>query len=152
MFGNLDIKKKKKWLIWQRKLNSVPNFKFLQEHQLTFHHIPMPHKEMFHWRRFTRRVLRKKFLLLSRFFKIPHPVRDWNTDIVTNEKLPSSPQSLPASESFPMSQHFAWGGQSTGVSASASFLPKESQGWSPSEWTGWISLHTQIKNSNYIDA
>ena len=43
-------------------------------------------------------------------------------------------------ESFPMSQLFAWGGQSTGVSALASFLPKKSQGWSPSEWTGWISL------------
>ena len=46
----------------------------------------------------------------------------------------------PASESFPMSQLFAWGGQSIGVSALASFLPKKSQGWSPSEWTGWISL------------
>ena len=51
----------------------------------------------------------------------------------------SCPQSLPASESFPMSQLFAWGGQRTGVSALASFLPKKSQGWS-SEWTGWISL------------
>ena len=50
------------------------------------------------------------------------------------------PQSLPASESFPVSQLFIWGGQSTGVSALASFLPKKSQGWSPSEWTGWISL------------
>ena len=50
----------------------------------------------------------------------------------------SCPQSLPASESFPMSQLFAWGGQSTRVSASASFPPKKSQGWSPSEWTGWI--------------
>ena len=49
----------------------------------------------------------------------------------------SCPQSLPASESFPMSQLFAWGGQSTGVSALATFLPKKSQGWSPSEWTGW---------------
>ena len=48
----------------------------------------------------------------------------------------SCPQFLPASESFPMSQLFAWGGQSTGVSASASFLPNKSQGWSPSEWTG----------------
>ena len=37
----------------------------------------------------------------------------------------------------------AWGGQSTGVSALASFLPKKSQGWSPSEWTGWISLMDQ---------
>ena len=53
------------------------------------------------------------------------------------------PQSLPASESFPMSQLFAWGGQRTGVSALASFLPKESQGWSPSEWTGWISLQSK---------
>ena len=43
----------------------------------------------------------------------------------------SWPQSLPASESFPMSQLFTWGGQSTGVSALASFLPKKSQGWSP---------------------
>ena len=50
------------------------------------------------------------------------------------------PQPHPASESFPMSQLFAWGGQSTGVSASASFPPKNTQGWSPLEWTGWISL------------
>ena len=55
----------------------------------------------------------------------------------------SYPQSLPASESFPMSQLFAGGGQSTGVSALASFLPKNSQGWSPSEWTGWISLQSK---------
>ena len=54
----------------------------------------------------------------------------------------SCPQSLPASESFPISQHFAWGDQSTGVSALASFLPKKSQGWS-SEWTGWISLQSK---------
>ena len=53
------------------------------------------------------------------------------------------PPSLPASESFPMSQLFAWGGQRTGVSALASFLPKKSQGWSPSEWTGWISLQSK---------
>ena len=50
---------------------------------------------------------------------------------------PPAPQSLPASESFPMSQLFTWGGQSTGVSGLASFLPKKSQGWSPREWTGW---------------
>ena len=55
----------------------------------------------------------------------------------------SCPQSLPASEFFPMSQLFALGGQSTGVSALASFLPKKSQGWSPSEWTGWISLQSK---------
>ena len=54
----------------------------------------------------------------------------------------SCPQSLPASESFPMSQFFAWGGQSTGVSALVSFLPKNTQDWS-SEWTGWISLQSK---------
>ena len=57
--------------------------------------------------------------------------------------LSSCPQSLPASESFPMSQLFAWGSQSTGVSALASVLPKKSQVWSPSEWTGWISLQSK---------
>ena len=55
----------------------------------------------------------------------------------------SCPQSLPASESFPMSQLFALGVQSTGASALASFLTKKSQGWSPSEWTGWISLQSK---------
>ena len=55
----------------------------------------------------------------------------------------SCPQSLPASESFPMSQLFASSGQSTRVSALASFLSKKSQGWSPLEWTGWISLQSK---------
>ena len=55
----------------------------------------------------------------------------------------SCPQSLPASESFPMSQLFASGGQSTGVSASASVLPKNTQDWAPSEWTGWNSLQSK---------
>ena len=53
--------------------------------------------------------------------------------------LPSIP---PASKSFPMSQLFTWGGQSIGVSASASVLPKNTQDWSPLEWTGWISLQS----------
>ena len=52
------------------------------------------------------------------------------------------PQTLPASESFPMSQLFTWGGQNTRVSALASFLPKKSQGWS-SEWICWISLQSK---------
>ena len=55
----------------------------------------------------------------------------------------SCPQSLPASESFPMSQLFAWGGQSTGVSASTSVLPMNTQDWSPLGWTGWISLQSK---------
>ena len=53
------------------------------------------------------------------------------------------PPTLPASESFPMSQLFAWGRQSIGDSALASFLPKNTEGWSPSEWTGWISLQSK---------
>jgi len=57
---------------------------------------------------------------------------------------PSPPASNPSQhQSFPMSQLFTWGGQSTGVSALASLLPKKSQGWSPSEWTGWISLQSK---------
>ena len=55
----------------------------------------------------------------------------------------SCPQSLPRPESFPMSQLFAWGGQSLGISALASFLPKKSQGWSPLEWTGLALLAVQ---------
>ena len=54
----------------------------------------------------------------------------------------SCPQSLPASESFPMSQLFSWGGQSIRVSSLASVLPKNTQDWSL-EWTGWISLQSK---------
>ena len=66
------------------------------------------------------------------------PSSQWCHPAISSSVVPfsSCPQSLPASESFPMSQQlFAWGGQSTGVSALASFLPKKSWGWSPSEWT-----------------
>ena len=64
-----------------------------------------------------------------------HPLSQWCHPAISSSVVPfsSCPQSLPASESFPMSQLFAWGGQSTGVSAWASFLPKKSQGWSPSD-------------------
>ena len=55
----------------------------------------------------------------------------------------SCPQSLPASESFPMSQCFAWGGQSIGVSALASVLPMNTRDWSPLEWTGWVFLQSK---------
>ena len=69
----------------------------------------------------------------------------WCHPAISSSVVPfsSCPQSLPATESFPMSQHFTWGGQSTGISALAPFLPKKSQGWSPSEWTGWISLQSK---------
>ena len=74
-----------------------------------------------------------------------HPSSQWCHPALSSSVVPfsSCPQSLPASESFPMSQLFMRGDQSTGVSALAPFLPKKSQGWSPSEWTGWISLQSQ---------
>ena len=74
------------------------------------------------------------------------PSSQWCRPDISSSVFPffSCPQSLPASESFPMSQLFAWGGQSTGVSALASFLPKKFQGWSPSEWTGWIKSHVCV--------
>ena len=72
------------------------------------------------------------------------PSSQWCHPAISPSVVPfSCPQSLPASESFPMSQLFAWGGQSPGVSPLASFLPKKSQGWSPLEWTGWISLQSK---------
>ena len=73
------------------------------------------------------------------------PSNRWCHPAISSSVIPfsSRPPSLPASESFPVSQLFAWGGQSTGVSALASFLPRNTQGWSPSEWTGWISLQSK---------
>ena len=73
-----------------------------------------------------------------------HPSSQWCHPAISSSVVPfsSCSRTLPASESFPMSQLFTWGGQSTGVSAFASFLPKKSQGWS-SEWTDWISLQSK---------
>ena len=68
------------------------------------------------------------------------PSSRWCHPAISSSVIPFSPfpQSLPASDSFPMSQLFTWGGQSTGDSALASLLPKKSQGWSPLGWTSWI--------------
>ena len=72
------------------------------------------------------------------------PSSPWCHPAISSSVIPFSfwPQSLPALESFPVSQLFAWGGQSIGVSALASFLPKNTQDWSPLGWTGWISLQS----------
>ena len=74
-----------------------------------------------------------------------HPSSLWCHPAISFFVVPfsSCPQPLPASESLPISQLFAWGGQSTGVSALASFLPKNTQDWSPLEWTDWISLQSK---------
>ena len=76
-----------------------------------------------------------------------HPSSRWCHPAISSSVVPfsSCPQSLPASESFPMSQLFAWAGQSIGVSALASVLPMYTQDWSPLEWIGWIHLHKWMK-------
>ena len=72
------------------------------------------------------------------------PSSKWCHPAISSSVIPfsSCPQSLPASGSFPMSQLFPWGGQSIGVSASASVLPVNTQDWSLG-WTGWISLQSK---------
>ena len=72
------------------------------------------------------------------------PLGRWCHPTISSSVVPfSCPQSLPSSESFPVSQLFTWGGQSTGVSALASVLAKNPQDWFPSGWTGWISLQSK---------
>ena len=76
------------------------------------------------------------------FHRNPCPSSQWCHPTISSSVIPfsSCPQSFPASESFQMSQVFASGGQSIGVSASTSVIPMNTQDWSPLGWTGWISL------------
>ena len=73
------------------------------------------------------------------------PSNRWCHPAISSSVVPfsSCPQSLPASGSFPMSQLFAWGGQSIGVSAFVSILPMNTQDWSPLGWIGWTSLQSK---------
>ena len=73
------------------------------------------------------------------------PSSQWCHPAISSSVVPfsSCPQSLPASGSFPMSQLFAWGGQSIRASASVSVLPMNTQDWSPLGWTGWNSLQSK---------
>ena len=73
------------------------------------------------------------------------PLSQWCHPAISSSVVTfsSCPQSLPASESFPMSQLFSWGGRSIKVSASALVLPKNTKDWSPLGWTGWISLQSK---------
>ena len=91
-----------------------------------------------------------------------HPSSQWCHPAISSSIVPFSSclQSFPTSESFQMSQLFASGGQNTGVSASTSVLPMNTQDWFPLGWTGWISLQSkglsmssptpQFKNINYL--
>ena len=73
------------------------------------------------------------------------PSSRWCHPAISSSVVPfsSCPHPLPGSRSFPMSQLFAWGGWSIGVSASASVLPMNTQDWFPLGWTGWISLQSK---------
>ena len=80
-----------------------------------------------------------------RFHPDSCPSSQWCHPAISSSIVPfsSCPQSLPGSESFPTSHLFAWGSQSIGVSSLASVLPKNTQDWSPSGWTGWMSLQSK---------
>ena len=80
----------------------------------------------------------------SRVYSNSCPLSQWrHATISSSVPFSSCLQSFPASGSFQMSQFFASGGQNIGVSASASILPMNIQGWSPLGWTGWISLQSK---------
>ena len=80
-----------------------------------------------------------------RVYPNPCPLSRWCYPTISSSAVPfsSCPQSFSASGSFPMSQLFASGGQSIGVSASTSVLPMNTKDWSPLGWTGWISLQSK---------
>ena len=81
----------------------------------------------------------------SRVHTNPCPLSWWSHPAISSSVAPfsSCPQSFPALGSFPMSQLFASGGQSIGISASTSVLPVNTQDWSALGWTGWISLQSK---------
>ena len=83
--------------------------------------------------------------LSPRVYPNPCPSSQWAHPAISSSVVPfsSCPQALPASETFPVSQLFAWRGQSIGVSALASVLPMNTQDWAPLEWTGWIFLQSK---------
>ena len=82
-----------------------------------------------------------------------HPLSRWCHPAISSSVVPfsSCPQSLPASEPFPMCQLFAWGSQSTGVSALASFLPKNTQGWSPLESVVPIMYYSPLCDKHCVE-
>ena len=85
-------------------------------------------------------------LFITNSQSLPKPMTSrWCHPAISSSVVPfsSCPQSFPALGSFPMSQLFAWGGQSTGVSASISVLLMNTQDWAPLGWTGWISFQSK---------
>ena len=85
------------------------------------------------------------FITNSQSYSNSCPLSWWCHPTIASSVVPFSScfQSFSASGSFPVSQLFTWGGQSTEVSASTSVLPVNTQDWSPLGWTGWISLQSK---------
>ena len=81
---------------------------------------------------------------IPRVYSNSCPLSRWSHPTISSSVIPFSSrlQSFPASGSFPVSQFFTSGGQSIGVSASASVLPMNIQDWCPLGWTVWISLQS----------
>ena len=90
---------------------------------------------------------RQASLAITNCWTLPKPMslNQWCPPTISFSVIPfsSCPQSFAASRSFQMSQLFISGGQSTGVSASTSVLPMNTQDWTPLGWTGWISLQSK---------
>ena len=128
-----------KWSPWSvlRNLNGTNLFQFSSVQSLS-------HVRLFAtpW---TTACQASLFITNSRSSPNPCPSSRWCHPTISSFVIPFSSclQSFPASGSFPMSQLFASGGQSIGVSVSASVLPMNTQDWSPLEWTGWISLQSK---------
>ena len=130
----------KRLIIWHGRLNILKSFSSVQ--LLSHVHSLQPHEPQH------ARLLYPS--PTAGVYPNPCPLSWWCHPTISSSVIPFSfcPQSFPASGSFQMSQLFAWGGQSIGVSASASVLPMNTQDSSPLGWTGWIS--SQSKGLSWV--
>ena len=160
-FGRTDVEAetqifwppdKKTWLIWKDVEHRLPggNCKLKQQHDTTIHQFSsvlfslsvMSDSLWPHEPQHTRPPCPSP---TPGVHPNPCPLSRWCHPTISSSVDPfsSCPQSFPASGSFPMSLFFTSGGQSIGVSASASVLPMNTQDWFPLGWTGWISLQSK---------
>ena len=117
-------------------------FTIIHENSVQFSHSVMPNSL---WTHETQHARPSCPSPNPRVHPNPCPSSQWCHPTISSSIVPfsSCPQSFPVSGSFPMSQLFASGGQSIGVSASASVLPMNTHDWSPLGWTCWISLQSK---------
>ena len=117
--------------------------KNLKTHSVQFSHSVMPTTLWPHGLQHARRPCPSP---IPGIYSNSCPLSQWCHPIISSSVVPfpSCLQSFPGSRSFQMSQFFTSGGQSIGVSASASALPKNIQDWFPLEWTHWIPLQSKV--------